>query len=276
MDRLVDALRNADRALWITGAGLSVASGIAPYRHSADAVWSRFVTEWGTHARFDGDTVRWWREFWLENHHLDKRRRVRPNPGHAAITQLVKGRPRHLVVTQNVDGLHTAAGLPPAQLIEIHGRHGLYRCTDVACDRFERPFKRLDLQSLEADEAPRCELCGAKVRPLVLLFDEHYESHPFFQAARAFDALKTAEVVVFVGTSFAVGATEMALEVTLQRGVPAFNVNIHAFDEGDPILWRYQQVVDVRGRAEDVLPRVAAQLTPKPKRGWLARAFGGR
>ncbi len=272
IDRLADALREAERAVWITGAGLSVASGIAPYRKSADAVWSRFVTDWGTRRRFHDETLAWWRDFWMDFQKMSGPG-VRPNPGHRAISQMVTGRTGHVVVTQNVDGLHAAAGLPAGQLIEIHGRHGLYRCTDVTCERFERPFRRIDLGVIERGEVPRCELCGEKVRPLVLLFDEHYESHPFFASARAFEALHQAQVVIFVGTSFAVGATELALEVTHRRRVPTFNVNIDSFDAVDPLHWRYDQVVDVRGRAEEILPRVSTQLAPIPKRRWWSRAL---
>lgn len=254
LQALARAVQESDRLVWLTGAGLSVASGIPAYRTGAAAVWDRMVTEWGTKARFRQDPLAWWREFWLGLHDLDPRGR-RPNLGHDAITTLVGGRPKHLVVTQNVDGLHARSGVRPAQLIEIHGRHGLYRCTEVGCQGFLEPATHadVDLSVIERGELPRCAACAAPLRPLVLLFDETYDSHPYFRSDEAFRALERADAIVFVGTSHAVGVTEIAVQMAARRRVPAFHVNIapHEHDgRGRPT------VIDVLGRAEELLPRL--------------------
>lgn len=113
-------VRTCERVVWLTGAGLSVASGLAPYRKSKDAVWSRFITDWGTLERFQESPADWWREFWLKAHaDLAGGREVRPNAGHDAITGMVRHHPEHLVVTQNIDGLHQEAG--SAEVRQIHG-----------------------------------------------------------------------------------------------------------------------------------------------------------
>lgn len=260
-DELTTTLERAERVVWLTGAGLSVASGIAPYRKSGEAVWSRFVTDWGTRARFLADTLAWWRDFWLAAHPL--RPGVAPNPGHVAVTELVRARGDDVIVTQNIDGLHARADAPRERLIEIHGRHGLYRCTDPACAVFEAPLDEIDLSGLDAGTVPTCPACGAPLRPLVLLFDELYDSHPFFRAREAFATLEAADAIVFVGTSFAVGATELALAAGARRGSAMFNVNTDSFEPSGAHRYRRLPVRDVLGRAEEILPAIADRLA-----GW--------
>jgi len=261
-DSLAAELRPLGRVVWLTGAGLSVASGIPPYRKSSAAVWSRFVTEWGTQKRLMAEPLAWWRDFWLESHDLDPRK-VHPNPGHEALTRIVAARPRHLVVTQNVDGLHRRAGLVDSHLIEIHGRHGLYRCTDGGCRHFAEPLgpEAVDDDAIRAGVVPRCPACGELLRPLVLLFDERYDSHPFFRARDAFAAFGEADAIVFVGTSFSVGVTELALETGQRTGARMINLNVDGFAPDQPWLWRRVRVHDVLGPAEELLPRLADRLT---------------
>lgn len=71
--------------VFITGAGLSVASGIAPYRNSANAIWSNFVVQWCTRERFMADPDQWWNEFWLRTHEKPEFIYARPNAGHEAL-----------------------------------------------------------------------------------------------------------------------------------------------------------------------------------------------
>ncbi|TNF34042.1 MAG: hypothetical protein EP329_07665 [Deltaproteobacteria bacterium] len=261
IDSLAAELRAAERVVWLTGAGLSVASGIPPYRKSNEAVWSRFIMEWGTRRRLMAEPLAWWREFWLESHDLDPTK-VHPNAGHEALTDIVTRRSGHLVVTQNVDDLHRRAGLVERQLIEIHGRHGLYRCTDGDCSHFREPLgpDAVDTDAIRAGAVPRCPACGEILRPLVLLFDERYDSHPFFRARDAFAAFEAADAIVFVGTSYSVGVTELALEAGKQSGALLVNVNVDPFQPDQGWLYRRVRVRDVLGRAEEVLPRLAAQL----------------
>lgn len=256
-DALVEAarlLRTCERVVWLTGAGLSVASGLAPYRKSRDAVWSRFITDWGTLERFLEDPASWWREFWLKAHaDLAGEQVILPNAGHDAITRMVTGRPEHLVVTQNIDGLHRKSGVPEAQLVEIHGRHDRFICTRPGCARVHQPFGSVDLSQLGQGEVPRCDVCGAPLRPLVLLFDETYDSHPAYGMRAARRALNDAEVILFVGTSFSVGITDYALRAGAYGGARFVNVNVEPMEDG--------RFLNVLGPSEQTLPRLAELAT---------------
>jgi NAD-dependent SIR2 family protein deacetylase len=253
LDDVRARVARSERVLFLTGAGLSVASGIAPYRKAKDAVWSRFITEWGTIERFHENPLEWWKEFWIKAHgplagegSLDEKL---PNAGHVAITELVMRHEQHIVITQNIDGLHRRAGVPEEKLIEIHGRHDRFVCTREACARVLDAMTRVDLAALANGKIPLCDRCQAPLRPLVLLFDETYDSHPMFQMPRAHRALHDAQVIVFVGTSFSVGITDYAIRAGLYARSTLVNVNVEPVHE--------HGFVNLIGRAEEILPKLS-------------------
>jgi NAD-dependent SIR2 family protein deacetylase len=242
-------LARAKRVVFLTGAGLSVASGIAPYRKSKDAVWANFVTEWGTIRRFRDDPAAWWREFWIKAHG-EPLHDKHPNAGHDAITALLALLAAHghdaVVITQNIDGLHRKAGVPEAQLVEIHGRHDRFICSDATCEGARVPVDAVDLSGLPTGVVPRCARCRAPLRPLVLLFDEMYDSHAAYRMREARRALNDAEAIVFVGTSFSVGITDYAVRAGGVGGAVLVNINPDAVE--DHGFW------NLCGNAEVVLP----------------------
>lgn len=252
LDRVARAVADSKRVVYLTGAGLSVASGIAPYRKSKDAVWANFITDWGTAEKFHEDPLRWYREFWLKAHpSLADAREVKPNAGHDALTSLVD-RFGHGIITQNIDGLHRKSGAPADKVIEIHGRADTFVCSNPSCRKHNVAVTGFDLRSIADGELDECEMCGAPLRPLVLLFDEHYDSQPFYRAREARHWLNDAEVVVFVGTSFSVGITALALQAARYANALLVNVNVDAVD--DAALG----FVNLLGPAEVTLPKLAA------------------
>jgi NAD-dependent deacetylase len=247
--RALTALQNGRRVVWLTGAGLSVASGLSPYRKSRDAVWENFITDWGTIEKFREDPAVWYREFWWKAHGalLEQAAQVRPNAGHDAITRFLRRFDHHSVITQNIDGLHIVAGAPRERTIEIHGRHDTSCCANVHCERTQVPL--IGLRFATNEPLPTCAACGTIVRPLVLLFDEYYESHPLYRAREARQWLAAADVVVFVGTSFSVGITAMALQAARYNEATLINVNLDPIDE--------LGFLNVIGPSEQTLPALA-------------------
>lgn len=246
-------LKNARRVVYLCGAGLSVSSGIRAYRSGTNAVWGEYVLEWGTRAKFLSDPAAWWKTFWLGAHGEVLKTDLRPNAGHEALVTLVARGPKDLVITQNIDGLHRAAGHPEAKLIEIHGRHDRFVCaSDSGCEGIDHPETSVDLSKLEARVIPLCRHCGAPMRPLVLLFDEYYDGHEQYQAHRARRALDDADVIVFVGTSFSVGITSSAIRSAQVSGARVVNVNL----EPAP----FPNVTELHGGAEVLLPKLVTAL----------------
>jgi NAD-dependent deacetylase len=231
-DNLHGALRDLDDGalLVVTGAGISLASGIPTFRGTdPDAIWKHDVTELGTRRYFEQDPAGSW-SWYLKR--FDAVLAARPNPAHDALARLERwhlGRGgRFLLVTQNIDTLHEQAG--SQELVKVHGSADRVRCSRTGCAR-GAPSGSLARQEVDVDaplaeltleQVPRCAECGAFLRPHVLWFDEYYHEHEDYQFMRAQRFADEADVTIFIGTSLAVGITELVLRAALWRGKPVF------------------------------------------------------
>lgn len=243
--------------LVVTGAGVSLASGIPTFRGSdPGAVWANEVTELGTHHYFERDPVGSWRWYLARFATLGE---ARPNPAHHALAALerwhVARGGEFLLVTQNVDRLHDDAG--SQALVHVHGRADRVRCAHVGCEhgapRGSLPRDDAATRRFLADPSmstvPCCPVCDAYLRQHVLWFDEYYTDHDDYQIERVLRAAKRAGIILFAGTSFAVGITDMILERGLARGAAIFSI--------DPVgRAPHPRVQAITAPAEQVLPAV--------------------
>ncbi|MEM7049737.1 MAG: Sir2 family NAD-dependent protein deacetylase [Acidobacteriota bacterium] len=257
---LTDALRRARGRpiVIVTGAGISAASGISTFRGSdPDAVWNQYDIEMATFGFFERDPVAQWRWY------LERFRRAlaaEPNPAHHALVALegwAEG--RFDLVTQNIDTLHERAG--SQALIKVHGSADRVRCSRAGCSlgepigslpRHEKDFAPF-LAEPRRDNLPTCPECGSLLRAHVLFFDEYYTAHRDYRYREVADAAERAELLIFIGTSMAVGVTEMFLQAAARRGVPAYSL--------DPAAERVPRGVrPLAAKAEELLPAVAVEL----------------
>ncbi len=246
--------------LVLTGAGISLASGIPTFRGSdAGAVWKRDITELGTVSYFNEEPEGSWR--WYLSR-FEKVLGAKPNAGHAALVELERwcaaaGKP-FLLVTQNIDGLHREAG--SKELVEVHGSAHRVRCSVEGCEHgAPRGWLSRDAVDLTAfasrpsrETVPRCPACKGLLRQHVLWFDEYYQSHEDYQWRRVQLAAARCQLLLFVGTSFSVGVTELALSEALARNVTAFSID----PAGRPTLG----VKLITEPSEVALPRLVAAL----------------
>src|SRR5262249_9432703 len=126
LPRAAAFLRAAERVAVLTGAGVSAESGLATFRGSG-GLWEGYrVEEVATPSAFRRDPALVWRFYHARRAALAE---ARPNPGHSALVALEDrfGSPRFTLITQNVDGLHRAAG--SRHLLELHGNLARVRCT---------------------------------------------------------------------------------------------------------------------------------------------------
>jgi NAD-dependent deacetylase len=258
--RLFDA-HAGGRVLVVTGAGISLASGIPTFRgQDPGAIWKKDVTELGTFRYFSQDPVGSWR--WYLSR-FERTVGAKPNPAHTALVELESycaGRGGELLlITQNIDGLHRQAG--SRNLVEVHGSADRMRCPRHGCSNGapagSLPRTDFDLEGFLASPTlatlPRCPICQAVMRQHVLWFDEYYDSHLDYQWPRVLKAAANVEAVLFVGTSFSVGVTDLLLHAALERGAPALSI--------DPTTNApLPAVVSLRARAEDVLPALCTRL----------------
>ena len=110
------------RTVCITGAGLSVASGVRPFR-GADGVWSSTIYTHATRTSFRKNPLDWYNNFWLPHFVTSQQQRPQPNEGHEALEALMELCPSLSIITQNIDGLHSSK-----QVMEAHGRLGFFKC----------------------------------------------------------------------------------------------------------------------------------------------------
>ncbi len=249
--------------LLVTGAGISRASGIQTFRGSdPGAIWNVSDVEMATRRQLERDPVSHWRWYLERFAAVDD---AAPNPAHEAVRDLEawagqRGLPLTLV-TQNIDLLHERAG--SKNLIKVHGTAGRLRCTAHGCglaepagsiDRAEvdlAPFR----QQPATDTLPRCPDCKAVLRPHVLFFDEYYDSHRDYQIHEVLAAAGSSDVVVFIGTSFSVGVTDMLLRAGWENRATMFSIDPHAAPPvGHPLR-------HLEESAEVALPAVIGQLT---------------
>ena len=234
-DMLADALvALGDQCLVVvTGAGVSIASGIPTFSGTdPGAVWKRDVTELGTYAYFCTDPVGSWDWYTSRfDHVLDKL----PNPAHRALAAIerwhIERNGRFVLVTQNVDTLHENAG--SRQMIKVHGSSDRVRCVRSGCE-YGAPSgslsrRDIDMQPFFANPCeqtlPKCPACGALLRQHVLWFDEFYDGHNDYQWWRVMAAAAQMRLALFVGTSFAVGVTDLFLQSAWEAEIPAFSID---------------------------------------------------
>ncbi|MER7621985.1 Sir2 family NAD-dependent protein deacetylase [Streptomyces sp. NPDC126503] len=202
----------------LTGAGVSTDSGIPDYR-GPQGLWrkdpeaERLVT-YGPYMADPEIRRRSWR-MRLDGPVL----RARPNAAHLAIAAFERGGHAVRVITQNVDGLHQAAGVPDRKVLELHGSARSVVCT--ACHARSSMEEALDrVRAGEAD--PPCRTCGGILKSATVMFGQRLDP---VLLARAVSVAKAAEVFLAVGTSLQVQPAASLAGMAAEHGARLIVVN---------------------------------------------------
>ena len=209
--RIAGWLRDADRIVVLTGAGISTESGIPDFR-GPNGVWTKDpAAERRANIRHYVADAQHRRDSW--------RRRATgeayagaPNAGHVALAELERRAALHTLVTQNVDGLHQAAGSSPDRVIEIHGNVREVKCLD--CGRRSPMAEALD-RVRAGDDDPHCTECGGLLKSATVSFGESLVPADL---ERAQEAAAGADVFVAAGTSLGVYPAAALPELALRNG----------------------------------------------------------
>jgi NAD-dependent SIR2 family protein deacetylase len=278
--RLEDFMAAHRRLFVLTGAGCSTASGIPDYRDEQGA-WKR--TPPVTYQAFVGDLAtrqRYWARSLLG---WPRVAAAKPNAAHRALAALEQQGRSELLLTQNVDGLHQAAG--STSVIDLHGR-----LDGIVCLECGAMSSRAELQvrleqanpewlSLEAGTAPDgdadlegkdfsgfrippCEACGGRLKPDVVFFGENV---PRSRVEGAMAHLARADAMLVVGSSLMVYSGLRFVHAAVRLGLPVVAVSLGRTRADDLLQFRMAApcgdalafLLEVRGRAQFTPPAVA-------------------
>ena len=225
IDRAAEWVRGTSHLMALTGAGLSVESGIPPFR-GPGGLWTKYgEPPMDGYQRFLADPAAAWRERlepkepWARGLR-DTLAAARPNAGHRALVELEELGLLRALVTQNIDDLHRQAG--HRAVLEIHGNHRLLRC--MGCHtRFDPQRFPVDPERLP----PTCPECGGLVKGDTVQFGEPI---PPDVLRRCYEEVERCDGMLVIGTTASVyPAAELPYEV-LRRGGFVVEVNPHESD----------------------------------------------
>jgi NAD-dependent deacetylase len=226
-----EAVRRARALAVLTGAGVSAESGIPTFRSNGGYWKTRRFQDLATPEAFARDPKLVWE--WYE----ERRRLIagaNPNAGHWAIAQMERHSRPFALVTQNVDGLHDAAG--SRNIVKLHGDIWRLRC--VSCGMESESRETL------TELPPRCE-CGSILRPGVVWFGEML---PRNTLQRATAAIASADVLIVAGTSAQVYPAAALIPLALQRDAVVIEVNPEQTDFSGQVTYT------LRGLSAEILP----------------------
>lgn len=275
-ERLLDLLRGR-RIVAVVGAGCSTESGIPDYRGPQGSLRTRKPVQYKEFVGSDAWRARYWARSAIGWAHMTSRR---PNAAHLALARLEEGGLIRGLITQNVDGLHQAAG--SRRVVELHGTLSRVCCLDcgevLTRDDHQRRLAAANagwLQRLEAAAAggqidiapdgdaeladrtlagfavPGCPACGGILKPDVVFFGENV---PATTVADAWELYGEGEVLLVVGSSLTVYSGRRFVHRAERDGVPVAVVNLGPTRADDVA------VAKVEGRLGSVLPRLADEL----------------
>jgi NAD-dependent deacetylase len=241
--RLAELIARSERIVAFTGAGISTESGIPDFR-SPGGVWARNAPIQYQELLASAEARR---ETWrrgLETYPVVAA--ARPNPAHLALAELERRGQLLAIVTQNIDGLHLAAGHDPERVVELHGNaHGV-RC--LTCDDFAH--RQVVQDRVAAGEAePPCRSCGGILKPTTISFGEPM---PRRAMSRAEAAIRACDMVLVVGSTLIVYPAAGLPRVAALAGKPLAIVNLTPTPLDD------LAAVVLRGKAGAMLPPAVA------------------
>lgn len=249
LETAAGAVAGAHHLVALTGAGISVESGIPDFR-SLGGLWSVFDPgEYATLSCFLRQPEKAWKLFRALGRTVAGKG---PNPAHAALASLESAGRLAGIVTQNIDGLHQAAG--SRRVLEIHGDWTRLQC--LGCGRLE-PFLP---GHLEEGPIPACPACGRPLKPNVVLFEE---------AVRAMDEIqeliRPCDVLLVVGTSAEVAPASLLPSQVHGNGGLVLEFNLGPTQLTAELGGTRTQLV--RGPAGITLPRLVERVRDRREAG---------
>ena len=234
-------LKTADCIVALTGAGISVESGIPPFRGQG-GLWEKFdPMEYAHIDAFRRDPGKVWSTLFKDLKETVSR--ARPNPAHRGLAQLEAMGKDVTVITQNIDGLHQKAG--NTDVIEFHGTFARHHCLDCQKSLLS---EQLDLTTLP----PRCN-CGGVIRPDCIFFGEMIDPDLL---RRSRQISSQCDIMLVIGTSAVVQPAAWMPVIAKDAGAIIIEIN----PEETPLTLQTSDYF-IKGHAGRIMTRLVAEMT---------------
>ncbi|HDM32767.1 MAG TPA: NAD-dependent deacylase [Deltaproteobacteria bacterium] len=240
ISRAASVIRKARHVTAFTGAGISVESGIPPFR-GKDGLWNKYDPSFLDIGYFNRNPEKSWRL--IKEIFYDFFGSAGPNKGHFALAEMEKRGFVKAVITQNIDNLHQKAG--SMKVYELHGTSRTLTC--MSCSGIYEAAK-IDLAQLP----PRCPACSGILKPDFVFFGEPL---PQFDYSHAIEEANLADVFLVIGTTGEIMPASVIPHIAKRNGATIIEVN----PEGSS----YQSTITdifLRGKAGVVLPELVDEL----------------
>ena len=250
MDRQLDEIAKrivaGKKNVALTGAGISVESGIPDFR-SPGGLWERFdINEYGTIEAFRQDPVK----VWSMLAEIDRVvAAAKPNGAHIALANMEKLGCLSGIITQNIDNLHQGAG--SSKVIEFHGNTTRLVCLSCGL-RMDAAKVREQMTPSVPDFPPRCPMCDSVLKPDVVMFGEPIPDEPGRRAMALSDG---ASVFMVVGTSVSVAPASYLPSMAKSSGACLVEVNPNPTPLSEGIA-----DFSLRGMAGEILPKLVEKI----------------
>ena len=241
LERAVELIKKSAHIVALTGAGISVDSGIPDFR-SEGGLWERYDPhEYATYDSFLKNP----RKFWMMGQELaEVILKAEPNAAHKGLAKLEEANKLMGVITQNIDNLHQSAG--NKRVIELHGNYLRAYCMDCATEYIGEDIHR---RVVAGEIPPKCDKCGGVLKSEAILFGEPLPEKPMEEAV---DMCRTTDLLLIIGTSLTVYPVAFLPQLAKNAGAKIIVVNLTGTNR--------DQIADVvlRGRASEIIPKITS------------------
>lgn len=234
-----EMIKRASRISALTGAGISVDSGIPDFR-SEGGLWEKYDPhEYATYDSF----IRNPSKFWTMGRELAKvLLKARPNPAHLALATLEKRGKLIGVITQNIDNLHQVAG--NKRVVELHGNY--LRAFCMSCNK-EYYGDEIHRRVAEGEIPPICDNCGGIIKSRTILFGEPL---PEDAMSKAIEICRATDLMLVIGTSLTVYPVAYLPQLAKRSGAKVILINLNDANKG-----RVADIV-LKGFASEILTKL--------------------
>ena len=212
IQNIADAIKNQKNIVFFTGAGISIFSGISPYR-GKNGIWNKDLAKLNNLPRKE--------IFEYLKEKIKEMEKYSPNSTHYIISQLQEINPNITIITQNIDRLHSKA--LNKNIIELHGSAETSRC-----DACNTPLNG-DIET--------CPECGGFVRPDVVWFGESLNQETVMKAV---ESVKNADMFISMGTSAQVYPAANLIGYAIDRNIPVYEVNPEKTDFTEYVTYHFK------------------------------------